>query len=61
MKCGLFVEPRRGHVVPFLEWREIQRGRNAGRIEIARPGRRPARVIVEQDVVRRWPGRKGTD
>lgn len=58
---GLVVEPRRGRVVPFLEWRRIRRGRHKGQIEISRPNPKPRdkRFRVEETAIRRWPGKEG--
>lgn len=57
---GFVVEPRRGRVVPFLEWRRIQRGRHKGQIEITRvnPQPRDKRFRVEESAIRRWPGKE---
>ena len=59
MQHGLVVEPRRGHVKPFRQWREIRRGKNRGRYEVAVPNYRTRHIIVDADAVRRWPGKGG--
>lgn len=56
---GLVVEPKRGMVRPFVQWRAIQRGRNKGRVEVCLPTGRPKRVIVDREAVRRWPAEGG--
>jgi len=57
---GLVVEPRRGRVLPFLEWRRITRGRHKGQIEITRVNPRPraVRFRVSESAIRRWPGKE---
>ena len=52
---GLVFEPKRGHVRPFTEYREIRRGRNRGRIEIKIKVGRASKVIVDPDAIRRFP------
>ena len=51
MKPGLVWIPR-GMFRPFVEYREIMKGRNKGKLEITLSKHK---VIIDKDSVRRWP------
>ena len=54
-EIGLVVIPKKGHVLPFLEFREIRRGKNKGQLEVTIAGTRSRKVKVYPTAIRRYP------
>ena len=58
MRCG-YVRTDKGHLRPFMEIREIERGRNKGRFEVRMPNGQPQKVVVIRSQVHRFPEASG--
>lgn len=60
IKAGLvWVPGGKGRFRPFMEFREIRKGRNKGRIEVLLPASDARRVIVDKESIRRYPAASG--
>jgi len=50
---GFVIEPKKGHVVPFCEFRQINRGKKRGMLEVTITDGRKVKVCPA--AIRRYP------
>ena len=51
----VWLESKPGGWRPFLEFREIRKGKNAGKFEVLLPPQKPRKIIVERGAIRSFP------
>lgn len=55
IKPGMVWLEGKGMFRPFLQFREIRKGRNTGKIEITLPAQPARKVLVDPSSIRRYP------
>ena len=54
-KPGRFWYEKKGNWRPFVQFREIRKGKNAGKFEVLLPAQPARKVIVERGKIRSFP------
>jgi len=55
IRAGWLWEDHKGNWRPIVEFREIRKGKNAGKFEVTLPAAPSRKVIVERGVIRSFP------
>lgn len=55
LRPGWLWYEKKGRWRPFVEFREIRRGKNAGKFEVTLPAAPARKVIVERGVIKSFP------
>jgi hypothetical protein len=55
MKPGWVWINGKGQWRPFVEWREIRKGRNKGKMEVVLPPMSGRRILVDRSAIKSYP------
>lgn len=56
MKTGwVWIPGDKGRWRPFIEFRQIQKGKNRGKVEVTLPAQPSRRIVVEASAIKSYP------